>query len=116
MKEFPSFMRNPCNAIDPAMQSGGVEGYVYDGVDGSQMAFWTTSKSGKSSEHTHDFDEYFVVLEGECILYIKDERMILRHGDECHIPRGIPHSTEFTAGTRSIHAFGGQRAKRKPRQ
>ncbi|MBN2378978.1 cupin domain-containing protein [candidate division WOR-3 bacterium] len=114
MKEFPEFMRNPKNAIDPQFQSEGVEGYVYDGVDGSQMAFWTTSKSGSSSEHTHEFDEYFVILEGECILFIDEERIVLRRGDEYHIRKGVPHSTEFVRGTRSIHAFGGKRAKRSP--
>lgn len=37
MKEFPEFMRNEKNAIDSLSQSDGVKGYVYDGVDGSQM-------------------------------------------------------------------------------
>jgi quercetin dioxygenase-like cupin family protein len=113
MAEFPEFMRNPQNAIDPAMQSEGVEGYVYDGAGGSQMAFWTTSKSGKSSEHVHDFDEYLVIIQGECTLIIDEERITLRPGEEYHIRAGLPHATEFAAGTRSIHAFGGQRAKRK---
>ncbi|NLI97772.1 cupin domain-containing protein [bacterium] len=112
MAEFPLFMRNPKNAIDPSMQSEGVEGFVYDGADGSQMAFWTASKSGKSSEHTHPFDEYFVVIEGECVLYMKGEKIVLRRGDECFIPVGIAHSTENAPGTRTIHSFGGKRAER----
>lgn len=112
MREFPEFMRNPRNAIDPAMQSDGVEGFVFDGADGSQMALWTTTKSGKSTEHTHPFDEYLVVLQGQCTLIINGERIVLNPGDEYHIPPAIPHSTEFEAGTRSIHAFGGPRASR----
>lgn len=39
MKSFPEFMRNPANVIDTGTQSPGVVGYVFDGVDGSQMAF-----------------------------------------------------------------------------
>jgi hypothetical protein len=39
MKDFPVFMRNEANAIDSKSQSNGVKGYVYDGMDGSQMAF-----------------------------------------------------------------------------
>ncbi len=113
MAEFPLFMRNPVNAIVPQMQSPGVEGFVYDGVDGSQMAFWTAARSGKSSEHTHPFDEYFVVIEGECILYMQGEGLVLRRGDECFIPGGTPHSTENAAGTRTIHAFAGKRAERR---
>lgn len=40
MKEFPAFMKNPLNAISSSQQSKGVEGYIFDGVDESQMAFW----------------------------------------------------------------------------
>jgi quercetin dioxygenase-like cupin family protein len=112
MKEFPRFMRSGGNAIDPAMVSEGVEGYIFDGADGSQMAVFTTHKDGKSREHTHPYDEYFLVIEGECTLCIGGERVVLRKGDEYHIPQGEPHSTEFKGGSRSIHAFAGQRAKR----
>jgi quercetin dioxygenase-like cupin family protein len=112
MKEFPEFMRNPANAIDPGMQSEGVQGYVFDGADGSQMAFWTTSFSGKSTQHIHPYDEYLVVVQGQCTVIIDGESNILDSGDELHIPAGIPHSTRFQAGTRTIHAFGGQRARR----
>jgi hypothetical protein len=42
MKEFPDFMRNPGNKIDSKSQyTPGIEGYVFDGDDESQMAFWT---------------------------------------------------------------------------
>jgi hypothetical protein len=37
---------------------------------------------------------------------------ILNKGDEIFIPKGTPHSGDCIAGTRSIHAFGGKRAKR----
>jgi hypothetical protein len=40
MKEFPEFMKQPVNRIAVSSQATpGVEGYVFDGVDGSQMAF-----------------------------------------------------------------------------
>jgi hypothetical protein len=42
MDHFPEFMKNPANRIATSDQATpGVEGYVFDGVDGSQMAFWT---------------------------------------------------------------------------
>jgi len=44
MDDFPEFMRNPRNAIDPKSQSRGNVGYVYDGIDGSQMAIWTSTE------------------------------------------------------------------------
>ena len=38
---YPIFMRNEANAIKEEMQSPGIEGFVYDGGDGSQMIHWT---------------------------------------------------------------------------
>ena len=68
MHDFPAFMKNPINRIASSSQhTPGVEGYVYDGADGSQMAFWTCRGTAKSAEHVHDYDEYMIVVEG-CLL------------------------------------------------
>ena len=41
MEHFPDFMKNPKNKIDPAQQNTpDIEGYYYEGADGSQIAFW----------------------------------------------------------------------------
>lgn len=41
MDDFPQFMRAPANRIATESQAtAGAEGYVFDGVDGRQMAFW----------------------------------------------------------------------------
>ena len=53
MHDFPEFLRNPLNAIDPKSQSPGNIGYVYDGIDGSQMAIWTSTEDVISKEHVH---------------------------------------------------------------
>jgi mannose-6-phosphate isomerase-like protein (cupin superfamily) len=113
MTDFPAFMKNPVKRIDPASQhTPGVEGYVYDGADGSQMAFWTCRESASSGEHVHDFDEYMVVVEGCYTLIIKGRSIDLKSGQEYLIPKGIPHAGRVIAGTRTIHAFGGKRANR----
>jgi quercetin dioxygenase-like cupin family protein len=113
MKSFPDFMKHPTNAIAPHSQSTGVAGYVFDGADGSQMAFWECHADGCSSEHTHNFDEYIIVIDGCYVLIIEGHRKPIRAGQEYVIPKGVPHSGEFVEGTRTIHAFGGKRAERK---
>jgi mannose-6-phosphate isomerase-like protein (cupin superfamily) len=114
MNDFPAFMKNPLNRIDPSAQTPGVEGYLFDGADGSQMAHWRCDFTGTSSEHVHEFDEYFVVVEG-CYTHIVDgQETPIGAGQECFIPRGVAHSGRFVAGTRTIHAFGGHRANRAP--
>ena len=111
--EFPEFMRNPANMIARSDQATpGVEGYVFDGADGSQMAFWTCLESAESAEHSHGYDEYMLVVEGCYTLIIHEERIPLNAGAEYLIPRGVAHSGEVLAGTRTIHAFGGRRAHR----
>lgn len=114
MNEFPDFMRHPANKIATTSQATpGVEGYVFDGTNGgSQMAFWTCHETASSAPHVHDFHEYMVVVQGCHTLIIDNHRIPVEAGQEYHIARGVWHSGETIAGTRTIHAFGGQRAKR----
>ncbi len=114
MNAFPDFMKHPANRIAPGQQATpGVEGYVYDGANGSQMAYWTCHQTAASAPHVHDFDEYMIVVEGSYTLVIDGERIRLNAGDERFIPQGVWHAGEVVAGTRTIHAFGGRRAQRE---
>jgi len=113
MNDFPEFMRAAANRIAVASQATpGVEGYVFDGADGSQMAFWTCRETAASPAHVHEYDEYMVVVQGCYTLLIDEKQIPIRAGEEYFIPRGVVHSGEASAGTRTIHAFGGHRANR----
>lgn len=113
MKDFPAFMKHSANKISVSSQATpGIEGYVFDGADGSQMAFWTCHKTAESGAHVHDYDEYMIVVQGCYTLIIDGERIPLKAGEEYVIPRGVMHGGEVLAGTRTIHAFGGHRADR----
>lgn len=113
MNEFPQFMRHPANRVATTSQATpGVEGYVFDGADGGQMAFWTCCETADSAAHAHDYDEYMVVVQGCYTLIINGYRIPLKAGEEFFIPRGVQHAGEVVAGTRTIHAFGGHRATR----
>ena len=113
MNDFPEFMKQAANRIATGSQSTpGVEGYVFDGADGSQMAFWTCRENGPSAAHVHDYDEYLVVVQGCYTLLIDNQRVSVPAGEEYFIPRGVVHAGEVVAGTRTIHAFGGHRADR----
>ena len=113
MNAFPDFMKNPANRMARSNQATpGVEGYVFDGKDGSQMAFWTCSENAVSVEHAHEYDEYLLVVQGCYTLIIEGKRIPVNAGEEYFISRGLAHSGEVLAGTRTIHAFGGHRADR----
>jgi quercetin dioxygenase-like cupin family protein len=113
MDAFPDFMKNPANRIATISQATpGVEGYVFDGADGGQMAFWTCRETALSPPHVHDFDEYMLVVQGCYTLILDGQRVSIKAGEEYFIPKGVSHAGEVVAGTRTIHAFGGHRAAR----
>ena len=113
MRDFPDFMKKTENRIAQSSQATpGVEGYVFDGADGSQMAYWTCDENAVSRAHAHDYDEYMVVVQGCYTLVTNGERTPVHAGEEHFIPRGQLHGGEVLAGTRTIHAFGGHRADR----
>jgi len=110
MEHFPVFMKNMKNKVNPSQQNtADIEGYYYEGKDGSQIAFWECHSDQISNKHTHDFDEYMICVSGEYIAYIDDKETVLRPGDELLIPKGTEQWGKCKAGTRSIHAFGGKR-------
>jgi quercetin dioxygenase-like cupin family protein len=113
MQDFPEFMKQPANRIAASDQATpGVEGFVFDGADGSQMTFWNCRESASSAPHAHEYDEYMVVVEGCYTLIIEDQRIPVQAGEEYFIARGLKHGGEVLAGTRTIHAFGGHRVDR----
>ena len=113
MAAFPDFMKNPQNRIGSESQNTpGIEGYVFDGVEGSQMAFWECRNDALTAEHVHAFDEYFVVVEGSYTLILDGHEVCVNAGQEYFIPRGTKIAGRVTAGTRTIHVFGGRRAER----
>src|SRR5205807_6353558 len=89
MNDFPEFMQHPANRIAKTNQATpGVEGYIFDGADGSQMAFWSCRETAVSAAHAHDYDEYMIVVQGCYTLVIEGERIPLKAGQEYLIPRG----------------------------
>jgi quercetin dioxygenase-like cupin family protein len=114
MPDFPAFVKHPKNRIASASQfTRDIEGYVFDGADGSQVALWTAHADRVSERHAHDFDEYVLVIEGACTVLLDDAQIELRSGDEHVVPRGTPQRMAVTAGTRTLHVFGGERARRE---
>jgi hypothetical protein len=90
MTEFPDFMQHPANRIATTSQATpGVEGYVFDGADGSQMAFWTCRETTSSASHIHDYDEYMLVVQGSYTLIIDGKKIPVNAGEEYFIPRGV---------------------------
>jgi mannose-6-phosphate isomerase-like protein (cupin superfamily) len=114
MDDFPVFMKNDLNHIDTSDQNTrDIDGYFYEGADGGQMAFWTCYSDRVSKKHTHDFDEYMILVSGRYTAYLDDREIVMGPGEELFIPKGTEQWGRCIAGTRSIHAFGGKRINKR---
>ncbi len=103
-------MKNPKNRVPNQDQySQDIEGYYYQGNNGSQMAFWTCHTAGESKTHTHPYDEYVVCIQGRYTILIDGREVDLESGGEFLISKDKEHACRRVAGTRTIHAFGGKR-------
>lgn len=112
MRDFPDFMKCEADRVDAGQQNtAGAEGYVFEGAAG-QMAFWTCREAHESMPHTHPFDEWMAVIAGEYTLCTAAGERVMRPGDEAVIPAGTGQWGYGAAGTRTVHAFGGQRVKK----
>jgi quercetin dioxygenase-like cupin family protein len=110
MNDFPAFMKNPKNRVPAQSQhTKDVEGYYFQGQDGSQIAYWTCHADRTSEVHCHEFDEYIVCVQGQYTVIIDGKETVLKPGDEFFIPKGTLQGGRCLAGTRTIHAFGGKR-------
>lgn len=110
--DFPAFMKNAKNRVPVnAQNTNDIEGYYFEGKDGSQMAFWTCHSQMESAKHRHDFDEYMVVIAGQYTVCFAEKEVVLNPGDELYIPAGTLQWGRCRANTRTIHAFGGMRIK-----
>ena len=111
LQAFPLFMKRTYNAVEKSAQASGMQGYLFEGADGSQVVLWECKKGGKSKRHKHDFDEYAVVLQGTFAGLVGRRKIVMKRGDECYIPAGMFHEGMYSANYRAIDAFGGQRLK-----
>ena len=108
--DFPVFMRSKLNQIVSSQQNTpDIDGYYYEGKDGSQVCMWTYFADRDSKENVHEFDEYVLCVEGEYVEILDGVEHVLHKGDELIVPKGTPHHGRVKKGTRTIHLFGGKR-------
>lgn len=111
MRRFPEFVNHPADQVANG-PTDTMEGVVFDGESKMQVILWQCEKGGEVPEHSHDYWEYCVVLDGTCDCNVDGKLIRLGPGDECAIPPGIKHSGRFSPGYRAIDVFGAKRVDR----
>lgn len=96
------------------LESNEIIGHIFNSCAGNQLAHWICLKDIISELHSHDFDEYFAVLQGQYLIHLNGTEVCLKAGNEFFIPAKTPHSGKMFAGTSIFHVFGGHRVPGVP--
>jgi len=102
---FPEFLTSSHNLVCVGDRAGNISGYLYEAADGGQAVFWDCPEGGTMEVHTHEGDEYFIVLQGQYSGVIDGREIMLGPGDELLIPAGTPHNGTMSAGFRAIDVW-----------
>jgi hypothetical protein len=62
------------------------------------MAFWTCPETAASAAHSHDYDEYMIVVQIQYTLLIDGKEIPLRTSEEYFIARDLLHGGEVHSG------------------
>lgn len=112
-KKYPDFMNKDCNIVKLDISETDGSGILFEAADGSQTVFWDFPKRGSVGEHSHDFDEYCVVIQGTMTEIVGGKKILMKAGDELMVPAGVPHSGEWSDNYRALDVFGGRRFEYK---
>jgi mannose-6-phosphate isomerase-like protein (cupin superfamily) len=69
---------------------------------GAKVLFGVYQAGASLKSHSHDTDNYGVILEGELVLTVDGVECIYRAGDWYHLPPNTPHTSRFPKETRQI--------------
>jgi quercetin dioxygenase-like cupin family protein len=106
-KHFPGSLR--ARDLEVGDDIARMEGYLFTGRNDAQVVFWECGTALEVKPHVHEYDEYCLVVEGECHEFIEGVEHVLRKGDEILIPAGKRHWARMVAPYRAIDFFGGAR-------
>ncbi len=107
---LPEFVRDEKDEIGSQSHfSRGIKGWVFEGASGHQATVWECDEDGESKPHTHEFDEWLIVVSGEYTICSDRKRVPLKAGQQCHIPAGIRHWGVYKKHTQTVNFFGGKR-------
>ncbi len=93
----------------------GVRAWILQGAK-HQLAFFEMEPKAQVPEHSHDYDQWGILIKGKMRLIINGKARICEKGDEYVIPAKAKHSAEFLTKVRVIDLFSEkERYKTKPR-
>jgi len=86
------------------MQFEGIRAWVLQG-EKHQLVFFEMAPSARVPEHSHDYPQWGMVIEGKMELVIDGKPRICEKGDEYLIPAHAKHYARFLSKSRVVDLF-----------
>ncbi|MEM2102517.1 MAG: cupin domain-containing protein [Candidatus Bathyarchaeia archaeon] len=91
----------------------GIRAWILQG-ERHQLVFFQMEPHVTVPEHSHDYPQWGLMIEGEMELTINGETRIVKKGDEYVIPAKAKHSANFQSVSRVMDLFS-EKARYKPK-
>jgi mannose-6-phosphate isomerase-like protein (cupin superfamily) len=95
------------------IQSEGAKAWIMQ-ADMSQLVFFEFETHANVPEHSHNYPQWGIVIDGKMELTINGKPRICERSDEYLIPAGARHSARFLSRTRVIDLFS-EKNRYKPK-
>ena len=96
------------------LQVAGAKAWILQ-AEASQLVFFQFQSGKCLPSHSHTYDQWGVVIDGEMELTVAREPRIFKKGDEYLVPAGSVHSAKFLCLTRVMDYFS-ERNRYRPKQ
>ena len=104
MQEFPKVIKELPEADLPFK---GVKAWILQG-ENNQLIFFEMQPDAKVPEHSHNYPQWGMVVQGKMKLTIDGKMRLIEKGDDYLIPAGAKHYATFLIKTRVIDLFSEQ--------
>jgi quercetin dioxygenase-like cupin family protein len=84
-------------------------------AESHQLVFFQFKRGMELPAHSHSYDQWGIVVDGEMELTVAGEPRVCRKGDEYLVPAGATHSAKFFQPTRVMDFFS-EKNRYKPKQ
>lgn len=86
------------------IQVKGIRAWMLQG-EKHQLVFFQMESSAQAPEHSHNYSQWGIMIEGKMELIIEGKARICKKGDEYVIPAQAKHSARFLRKSRVIDFF-----------
>jgi quercetin dioxygenase-like cupin family protein len=101
VQEFPDIITDLPEA---EVQFKGIRAWILQG-EKHQLVFFEMESSAQVPEHSHDYPQWGIMIEGKMELTVDGKTKLMEKGDEYVIPAKAKHYVRFLSKSRVIDFF-----------